>query len=194
MSIFAIPILHITLGVVNKTFAELEKKIPCAAEWPASLHLHKESYHGQGYEGNECSKMLSNTHLLYEILASSNALPQGMPFIRVFETYSSVNQLFHEDQVDIRDLEAAVFSFREAWKESQMSLTTKVHIVICHLVDFVKMKGGKNMRLYSAQSHESAHVEFMKTCQKYRVKESSNPNYKNQLFRAICDYNGSHAK
>lgn len=179
---------------MNKTYSEMLALIPEVSAWPTALHVSRVEYHGHQFQGNECKKLLDNVNVLEQILNDANLLNIGLPFLRVFETYAKVNFLYHESTVNIDELDAAVSLFAEAWKNSQMSLTTKAHIVIDHVLDFVIAKNGKDMKLYAEQSHEAAHAEFGKTWQKYCIKDVSNPHYKDHLLRAVLDYNGCHAR
>jgi hypothetical protein len=126
-------------------------------------------------------------------LTKCGELEKGMKFIKVFQSFSKINHLVHESFVNIDELEKAVATFRFAWRDSGMSQTTKVHIINSHLVDFVRRRGQKDMRLYSEQSHEAIHAEFSKTWSKYLVKEVSNPLYKKRLLQAVLDFNSAHA-
>jgi hypothetical protein len=85
-----------------------------------------------------------------------------------------------------------VSGFKEAWKNSGMSIPTKVHLICNHLVEFVKIRGCSNISYYSEQSHESVHVEFLKTWNNYKVKEVNKPRYGKQLLDATMNFNGSH--
>lgn len=190
----AVPILHILLGIVNKTYSVMLVKIPCVSAWPAALYINRVEYHGHQFQGNECKKLLDNLMILEQIINDNHVYDEGLPFLSVFKSFAKVNHLYHESIVDTDELDAAISLFAEAWKNSEMSLTTKAHIVIDHLLDFVIAKNSVNMKVYAEQSHEAAHAEFAKTWQKYCIKNISNPRYKQNLLRAVLDYNGSHAR
>jgi hypothetical protein len=189
----AIPLLHILLGICNKTFSELVKSVPEANEWPKKLSLRRENYHGNVFEGNECSKLLKNTFILEDILINSKKYDAGKHFLFVFNSFKEVLNSLHESLVDVNCLKRKIEDFKIAWKGSGMSVTTKVHIVFEHLVDFVILKECKNIGRFCEQSHESAHAEFDKTWRKYIVKEISNKHFKDRLLKSVIDYNSSHA-
>lgn len=186
------PWLHIRLGAVNHTYTKLKIVAPEAAKWPEALHLHEERYHGTGFEGNECQRLLENIDLLEDILSQFGKIEVGAPFVRVFRSFYKVNHIFSSSSVDVNALERQVKDFRQAWKESGMNLIPKVHIVFDHIVEFVKLRDAKNLYTVSEQSHESLHAEYAKTWKKYCVKETSNPNYKTNFLRSVLDFNGSH--
>ena len=62
------PALHIKLGIVNKLYSELLKLFPRLDEWPQSLYITKENYHGHTFEGNECNRLLKNLDMLAKML------------------------------------------------------------------------------------------------------------------------------
>lgn len=191
MQFCALPLLHILLGVVNRMFSEMSAKVSIVSEWPKALHLRQENYHGLGFEGNECKRLLESLPVLYDMMTSDD-IEVLRPYLRILESFKDVNHLVHEKEVDIRKLHDAIEEFGLAWKDSGVSLTTKVHLIIDHLEDFVRTWGGSRMELFSEQAHEAAHAEFQKIWSKYRVKEVSNPMFINRLHRAVLDFNGSH--
>jgi hypothetical protein len=193
----AVPLLHILLGVVNKIFKTLSAGSPNSAElWRTTLNLSRDSYHGQVFEGNECKKLLDNTSLLQDILETSfDDVPKDLQrLVHLLELYSDINRILHEPEVNRAELQSAIEAFKATWKVSKMTVPTKVHIICYHLLDFVDIRGAANISQFSEQSHEAAHVEFMKTWKNYKVKERNNPRYKNNLYKATLDFNGSHAK
>ena len=68
--VFAFPALHVYLGVVNKLCEVLEKAWPDFHQWPESLNLVRESYHGKCYEVHSFSdfiyRILPNLEILHE--------------------------------------------------------------------------------------------------------------------------------
>lgn len=186
-----IPFLHCLLGITNKTYDEMVKLFPEVRQWPEQLHLHQDQYHGAVFEGNECKKLLTRLDLVQDILEKSGNLERDSPFIRVLKAFSTINHQFHSASVDQPVLSEAVLDFETAWKESKMSLTTKAHIIISHLVPFVT-DSVNSMSILSEQSHEALHAEFAKTWAKYGVKKASNPRFGSQMLKAVLDFNSTH--
>lgn len=192
LELIALPTLHILLGVVNRVFKELVIVAPIAEEWPKALHLHFEQYHNGMFEGNECKKLLDNLPRLRSILEDAGQLERGKPFINILDSYANLNKELFQPEVNIGYLEQAISSFAEAWEEANLAVTTKVHIVVSHLADFVRAKNGKNIAMYSEQSHEAIHCEFAKIWSRYLVKETTSPSYIPRLLKAVLDFNGTH--
>lgn len=193
LDVCAPPFLHCFLGIVNKTYDELVKMIPEVAQWPSELNLSREDYHGTVFEGNECKKLLENLPALEKVLNKCNRLEDGRPFLQVLQTFSRITSFIHKPQIDVEKVSTAIMRFKIAWQETSMTLTTKAHIIIDHLIDFIQAQNRQNMSFFSEQSHEAVHAEFMKTWTKYIVKEVSNPRFKSQLLKATLDYNACHA-
>ena len=82
------PELHLMLGPVNKMFDELLKVWPQAEKWSDILHIKREEYHGDQFNGNECRKLLKNTSVLREIAPTPNLKIQK--FIEAFEMINDV--------------------------------------------------------------------------------------------------------
>lgn len=191
MDFCALPLLHVLLGVVNRTYNEMMSKLPEVSLWPQALHIHMEHYHGSSFEGNECKRLLDNIATLNDVL-NRRQLRQIRPLIRVLEAFKEINSLVHQDVVDTTELRGAVEDFGTSWSSSGMSLTVKAHIIIDHVEDFVSSWGNANISRFSEQAHETAHSAFLKTWSKYRVKEVSNPRFQEKLKQAVLDFNGSH--
>jgi hypothetical protein len=186
------------LGICNKTYSCLLEKIAEAKLWPLRLHLHQESYHSSVFEGNECRKLLKNVDLLKEILSEHGKLQDGIVFVMIFVHFRNVIDIVFDSSkcINLDSLSSEISSFQKNWKLSKMSVTTKVHLVVHHLANFVESKviNVKEMSHLCEQSHEAIHAEFLKTWNNYAIKEISNPHYASKLLSAVLDYNGSHAK
>lgn len=164
------------------------KQIPKTTSWPKQLHLHEERYHGSGFEGNECRKLLNNVDVLRKILKEEKQDMEGQKFLQVFQSFQNLTLEYSRNTVDISTLKRCVQGFRVAWKASGMSLTTKAHIVLDHLIPFVTSRGGKNMEVYAEQAHESLHSEYEKTWARYAVKETTNPMYSRRFLASVNDF------
>lgn len=194
IDVCALPWLHIRLGVVNHTVSKLFTAVPEAQAWPEALHLHHERYHGGGYEGNECEKLLKNVDQLERMLANLNKIEEGKRYLLVFQCFNELNMEYSKDFVHVPSLQEAVTKFENAWRACSMPAIPKVHLIVDHLVDFVNSRGSKHMRLYAEQAHETLHSEYLKTWDRYAVKEITCPTYATNLLRSVLDFNGLHAK
>lgn len=179
---------------MNHIISKLLKAIPAALEWLTSLHIHREKYHGSGYEGNECQKVLKNVDGLKDVLNKIKQAEEGHRYVLVFQNFNQLNTEFSKDLVQVQLLRDAVSKFENAWRACALPAIPKVHLIVDHLVDFVTSRGGKHMHLYAEQAHEALHCEYQMTWDRYVVKKISSPCYKTNLWRSVLDYNGHHAK
>ena len=179
------PALHIKLGIVNKLYDELQKLFPSLDEWPKALFITTEEYHGQCFEGNECSKLLQNLHILQSML------PEEL-------------QPFHECFLALRDAMNACFgfildsSFREkveqfatSYSRLDLSVTAKVHVLTKHVPEFIE-KHQKPLGHYCEQVVEQCHSKFDKLFNNYKIKDTNHSNYMQHFFRAVMHFNAYH--
>jgi len=179
------PTLHIKLGIVNKLYDELKKKYPTLDDWPKALFIIKEEYHGQCFEGNECSKLLKNLDML------CNMLPEEL-------------QPFHDCFVALQDAMEACFGFTldSSYKEKvahfancysnlNLSVTTKVHVLIRHVPEFID-RHQKPLGHFCEQVVEQCHSKFNKLFNSYKIKDVNHTNYMRNFFNAIMHFNSYH--
>ena len=74
--------------------------------------------------------------------------------------------------------------------EKQLSCTIKAHCIFQHVPETIE-KTGKALGVFSAQSFESAHYEFVETWKRFKVP-SDHPNYAKQLLNAVVNFNSFH--
>lgn len=179
------PALHIKLGIVNKLYAELLKLFPNLDDWPKSLFIMKENYHGQTFEGNECNRLLDNLDML------SNMLPDHlMPFHECFAAFrDAMKACFHStlNEAYLHTIE----NFTATYNALDISTTTKVHIMTRHVPEFIQQQG-KPLGQFSEQVVEHCHAKFDRLFNSYRMKDINHPGYLNKLYRAIMHFNAYH--
>ena len=64
-------------------------------------------------------------------------------------------------------------------------------MITMHLAEYIEQEG-MAMALFSEQTGESLHSDFRKAWQHYQVKDIENPNYANNLLKAVVAYNSAH--
>lgn len=179
------PVLHIKLGIVNKLYTELLKLFPNLDDWPKSLYIMKENYHGQTFEGNECNRLLTNLDML------SNMIPDNlMPFHQCFVAFRDAMEACFHSTLD-ETYQQKITHFAAYYRALNISTTSKVHIMIRHVPEFIR-EHGKPLGQFSEQVVESCHAKFDKLFNSYRIKDTNHPNYLNKLYRAIMHFNAYH--
>ena len=187
MQIFNLPELHLLLGIGQKlynaitlTMSEDEKKIH---EKLLTKHsILRSTYHGGAFEGNGIRKIIRNvTDLGFPVNNSS--------YIALKRFGDVVTSCFGKNTIG--DLDEIVYQFEEAFIQTGLSCSTKVHVLCRHLVPFIKDYLAKGMGLgsVSEQATESAHSRFKNVWEKsYKCNEDSEK-YPESLLHAVSDVN-----
>ena len=83
-----------------------------------------------------------------------------------------------------------VADFCQAYRQLGISITTKVHIVKDHLMDFCE-KNRWGLAKFSEQSFEAVHADFAKFWERNQVKEKSSERYGQRLKQTVKEYYNS---
>ena len=77
-----------------------------------------------------------------------------------------------------------IHAFGEAWKETGLSVTPKIHVILVHRVEFLQ---GKNHGLgrYSELAIQASHQSFVKFWENYSSRDPSSPSFRKNLFNAV---------
>lgn len=185
LSIVPPPALHIKLGIVNKLYAELLSLFPHLDEWPEALYIHREQYHGETFEGNECNRLLKNLDMLERMLPG-----HLMPFHACFVALRDAMDACFGYSLD-PSYESKLTKFKETYQALDISTTTKVHIMFCHVAEFIG-KSQKPLGHFCEQVVEQCHSKFDRLFNSYRIKDINHPNYIDHLFRAVMHFNAYH--
>lgn len=124
------PPLHtFRLGPVNHVIKCLSNHYPNLKKKLSDLNVVEERYHGTGYEGNECKKILNNIDKL--------EIPDNLAdFKDVLYKLQDVNKLV-SCPVLPDNYKEVIRSWRESWnqlfKNGQITETNKIHILNDHL-------------------------------------------------------------
>lgn len=172
-------------------FAKRKEVFPEAEEWPEQLHLLKEPYF-QGFEGNECHRLLNRLDQLKKLIAAHEVDDQAVEnIVRALETFQAlVHSCFGTKLKD--NWESCLTNFKEAYNATKLSKTPKVHIIVSHLEEFIHSTHS-SLGLYSEQSHEGYHSRFHHFWQKYLVKDITKDICAKNLLKCVHDINGNHA-
>ena len=85
-----------------------------------------------------------------------------------------------------------ISKFEKRYKEANLPLTPKFHILVAHVPQFLAMIGGKGMGEYSEQANEAVHANFDLIWQKFKVSDLTKDRAGERLFDAVVEYNGNH--
>lgn len=80
--------------------------------------------------------------------------------------------------------QAKIDVFEEEFKKSKISVTPKVHALIHHVPEFIKMKK-KPLGIFSEQASESVHYQYNKHAENFKPSKSTTK----KNLRAVCTFN-----
>ena len=100
-----------------------------------------------------------------------------------------VTSCFGQDLCEGWENDVAIFS--RAYSELGISITTKVHTIRDHLVDFFRQHNS-GLRKYSEQAFESVNADFSKSWERHLVKAKDNKLFDQRLRQTVLEYNASH--
>jgi len=182
------PALHLRLGIVNKLYDELLKLFPRLNDWPKQLHIIREDYHGSSFEGNQCNILLKNLDILLQMIP--NSLIQ---FYNCFVAFHDVIVTCFSYVLDPTYV-TKIHAFEESYRTLNISCTSKVHILLTHVTEYIKNIANRPLGLYSEQVVEAWHAKFERIYRRYRIKSISSPRYLCRLYQAIMDFNSHQIK
>lgn len=185
-----LPELHLLLRVTNKLMHELESKNPLSFEiWIDRLGITRPKLHSGEFNGNMCRKILNNVTCLRDIIEEHDEHDSLGPFA---DTFDSLNQVrvscFGDNLTD--DYETKLIRFREHYMKLNISVSTSVHVVFNHLIQFIRYQKS-SLGVFSEQAAECVHSDFMKLWQSCKI-DQNNDKYARYLFDATVRYNGRH--
>ena len=155
-------------------------------QWPAYHHIKEVGYHGGGFTGGDCRKLLKNVDSLEQVFCPIPIIP----YVKVLRLLNDVvNCCFSKELCPLYEMKISKFS--QAFMELGISTTPKIHILIYHVPQFCKSKG-EALGIYSEQASESVHSIFEKFWQRRKVTDFKNPNYSSALYDTIVEFNSFH--
>ncbi len=184
------PELHLLIGVVNHLFSGMKKLWPQASDWPHFLHIFPEVYHGgQSFNGPACHKLLQNVDKLEQLVQVQNQF-QVQTWVSAFRDFQAVvhgmfGMHLSDNYVDL------ILKFKASCKDLPITITPKIHIVFHHVVQFIQ-KSNKSLGHFSEQAAESLHHDFSLHWNGRFKRNQDHPDYKDNLLKAVVDYNSKH--
>ncbi|PAA75279.1 hypothetical protein BOX15_Mlig024734g1, partial [Macrostomum lignano] len=180
------PELHLLLGISNKLLDSLNEAWgeDRGFAWLQSHGIVRAGYRGGTMEGNACRKLL----LMAEVLLED--VPHELqPFAQCLICFNSVvNGAFGQELAP--DFGERIENFGAAYLALGLTVTPKVHVFLCHVSEFCH-RTGRALGACSEQAVESAHSDFQRTWQRYRLP-ADHPQFGNRLLQATVAYNSWH--
>ena len=137
------------------------------------------------FQGNECRKLLKNTHLLLELL------PDHLyDYYTAFSTFDAVVQSCFGNEL-YPNYEQTITDFERAYEKLGLSITPKIHLLVEHAIEDIESHG-LGLGIFNESTAESIHADFDKHWGSYKVKKISADSYVNNLQSAVVAYNSNH--
>ena len=178
--------LHLLLGVVNhliKTLCDLWSK---ANEWPSSLHIPIQPFHGGHFNGNDCMKLLRGVSKLQLLSEKENFVQAHHGFIQTLTLFKDVVTSCFGQNLD-PDYESKIAQFQQSYVKLPISVTPKAHAAFFNVPLFIKKKK-MGLGLFSEQATEALHLNFKVHRDRYK-RDSSHPDYAKHLLKCLTEYN-----
>ena len=179
------PELHILLGVTNTLYKGVLADVPEVDRFLKTIHVEREAMHGGSFTGNSCKTILRNTKLLEE-MAPTNC----SKYIKALKRFGDVVSSCFGVDLD-ESFKTNITLFKEAFLETGLNVTPKVHAAFFHVEEFCSRKR-MGLGLWSEQVSESIHYDFLQTWKDFKISDISHKNYGSKLLKAVIIYNSRH--
>ena len=193
------PELHILQGFVNHLF--FNGLVPLLGKenayvWPKKLNIVSKNYQGELFEGNACRRLIKEAEKLYDkdILKHISAI-RLMPFVESFKAMDKIvtNCFSSKVQVNKYELKKYFVHLENVFKATELSYTLKIHILLNHVLDtLLLLDNNDGLGLWSEQSIESVHREFLNYWSKYKINKLDNPRYGTHLVKCVIEFSSKH--
>ena len=190
-----IPIrLILVSGVVNHIFdgANGASGNECVYEWGRRHCILPKNYKGNKLNGPSCYRLLALSPLL------TSELPEQ---IKIFGTameklFQVVQDCFGQELC--RTYKNSIKEFEEVYRilphqkdpEKQLTCTIKAHCIFQHVPETIE-RTGQALGIFSAQSFEASHYDYLETWKRYKVPED-HKDYPKKLKDSTVNYNSYH--
>ena len=198
---FPPPPLHIKIGIVIKTLTyihfyweEICEGTNGVDSFLASLNIIKKDYFGLTLEGNDCNKVLKNLDKLEKELPEE--LSMYLDLLKEFKHI--VDKIFGftldpQWETHLNNFSRIFYNIQEYFPS--VSETVKIHCLIKHVSQFLKMDGCKRgLAEFGEQEQESAHQHFHHIWEKLKVFDKFSAAYKKNYVKSLAIFAKQHAK
>ena len=135
-------------------------------------------------EGNQCKAVLQRAGELLEVL------PDHLKnFASTLTTFNTVRNACFGKYL-LPNYKDEITSFHKEYLKLNLSVTPKVHALICHVPQYCD-NTGMGLGISSEQASEAVHADFKRVWERYCLPPN-HPRHGDQLLRAAVKYNGLH--
>ena len=129
---------------------------------------------GMSFEGNQARKVLKSVDKLERDIQNNldfGTVLKCLPFTECLRKFDKVIDSCFGQELD-DTFEEKIAEFSSSYRSLDISITTKVHVVETHIVQFLRLKsfvGG--LGFFSEQANESVHHDFKLEWEKVKVSQ-----------------------
>jgi hypothetical protein len=118
---------------------------------------------------------------------------QIVPFISAFKAMNKVVETCFSNLYVVPDvLENQLNHLKKMYIATGLSETIKIHSITCHLKDCIIFLKNRGLGMWSEQTGESIHREFLKYWNRYKINVNDDSDYGTRLKRAVMDFSTDH--
>ena len=199
LEIINLPELHLMTGITGKILKEMEGKCFETKEQGRNIidqfleinNIKRCVYQGsESFEGNQARKILRSCQSLQNLIMEHDTDIQSaaLRFVDVLNKFNKVVESSFGQRLQ-EGYETDIDQFSRAYLDLHVSVTLKVHIVICHLKEFLRLKGGvAGLGFFSEQAMESCHHSFKTEWERNKVFWD-HPNCGEKLHQTVVRVN-----
>ena len=154
------------------------------------LNIAKEKYHSGNFEGNECSKILNNIHLMQTTVQQYDIVRDAIKALEAWKLFTTC--CFGTTPKDgwLSAIKAVDISWTNLHTLHGVSVPNKIHIACDHVKDYIllteKGLGHVNDQVVEA-SHSALNKRLMAS--RYWIKNFESDTHGKMLYRGIMHFN-----
>ena len=190
---YIVPELHLILGFVAHVWKAVAKLVgkDRACLWPSRENLVPKGYQGGTLEGNACRKLLKLGDKLLDSEILGNVPAAKMkPLVNALKCMDKVVTACFSTNVIKDNIDILVDNLGKAILATDMTITLKMHVLLCHLIPILKLSyfNGRGLGVCTEQAGESIHSYFRDYFWKDLARSDvHHPEYTPNLRQAVVE-------
>ena len=188
------PELHLLIGIVSLQGSSMLDLWSGFDDWLKSKNIMQRGYQGRGWDGNNLNSILKHLESLQQEV--QRTVPHLLPFIQCLKIFREIKTSCFGLTLE-PGVEKLFVNFKNSFLSLQelcellghkLSLTWKVHILMCHVEPFVKYHNC-GLGKFAEQCGESIHAKFKPSWARFKRSEGHS-NHGANLLSAVQQFGG----
>ncbi len=154
-----------------------------------ALGILRNDYHGKSFEGRQCSKLLNKCDAQAPLVQS-----ECLPITDCLKAFARVAEATFGHRLSSNNEEAIGqfgVNFTRVMSQFQISMTTKVHILLHHVPHFIRLTG-MPLGPFSEHVVEEQHRRYKNFFYRYRINCPEHINYPGRFLNSVLHFNSYH--